>query len=60
MGLFDQDEAIQRMFESSVRAVNKDRHENEELSNVFLIPETEEIEADSFEVSAKGEAASEC
>ncbi|XP_011872400.1 PREDICTED: glutamate receptor ionotropic, kainate 2-like isoform X2 [Vollenhovia emeryi] len=54
VGLFDQDEAIQRTFESSVRAVNKDRHENEELSNVFLISETEEIdEADSFEISWK-------
>lgn len=53
VGLFDQDESIQRMFESSVRAVNKDRHENEELSNIFLLPEVEEIETDSFEASSK-------
>lgn len=48
------------MFESSIRAVNKDGQKKEELSNVILIPQTEEIKADPFEVSLKGEAASEC
>ncbi|XP_032677546.1 glutamate receptor ionotropic, kainate 2-like isoform X2 [Odontomachus brunneus] len=52
-GLFDEDEAIQRTFESSVRAVNKERHDNEELSNVYLMPESNDIEPDAFEVSAK-------
>lgn len=55
-GLFDQDEAIQRMFESSVKAVNKERHENEELSNVFLGAETSEVEIDLFEISETGNA----
>ncbi|XP_018367721.1 PREDICTED: glutamate receptor ionotropic, kainate 2-like [Trachymyrmex cornetzi] len=53
VGLFDQDEAIQQMFESSVRDVNQHRHEDQELSNVFFIPETEQIEGDPFEVSSK-------
>ncbi|XP_011691569.1 PREDICTED: glutamate receptor ionotropic, kainate 2-like, partial [Wasmannia auropunctata] len=53
VGLFDQDEIIQRLFESSVTAVNKDRYNNMELSNVFLISETEEIKTDPFEVSSK-------
>ncbi|XP_011138744.1 glutamate receptor ionotropic, kainate 2-like isoform X1 [Harpegnathos saltator] len=52
-GLFDEDEGIQRTFESSVRAVNKERHDNEELSNVYLMPESNEIEPDAFEVSAR-------
>nr|XP_012232574.1 PREDICTED: glutamate receptor ionotropic, kainate 2-like [Linepithema humile]XP_012232575.1 PREDICTED: glutamate receptor ionotropic, kainate 2-like [Linepithema humile] len=52
-GLFHEDEAIQRTFESSVKAINKERHENEELSNVYLIPETFEIEMDPFEVAVK-------
>ena len=56
VGVFHEDEAIQRVFESSVRAVNKERHENEELSNVYLIPEAFEVEMDPFEVSSKGKA----
>lgn len=60
VGLFDQDEAIQRMFESSVKAVNQDRHKNEEFSNVYLLPKAEEIETDSYEAWLKGEAACEC
>ncbi|XP_070167334.1 glutamate receptor ionotropic, kainate 2-like isoform X4 [Polyergus mexicanus] len=61
VGLFDQNEAdmkqnldIQRMFESSVKVVKEERHENEELSNVFLKPEVTDIETDTlFEVSLK-------
>ncbi|XP_012539056.1 glutamate receptor ionotropic, kainate 2 [Monomorium pharaonis] len=54
VGLFDEDEAIQSMFESSVKAVNKNRHEDEELSNVFLRAETEKIETDDlYEASLK-------
>lgn len=64
MGLFDQDEAdmkqnldIQRMFESSVKTVNKERHGNEEFLNVGLEPEVTDVETDSlFEVSSKGKA----
>lgn len=55
-GLFDQDEGFQTMFESSVRAINKERHENKELSNVFLGPEAIEVETDLFEISLKGKA----
>ncbi|XP_018404443.1 PREDICTED: glutamate receptor ionotropic, kainate 2-like [Cyphomyrmex costatus] len=53
VGLFDQDEAIQQMFESSVRTVNKHRHEDQELSNVFFLAETEKVQVDLFEVSSK-------
>lgn len=60
VGLFDQDEAIQQMFELSVEAVNKYKYEDQELSNVFFTSETEKIEVDLFEVSSKGEAASQC
>lgn len=64
VGLFDQDEAdmkqnldIQRMFESSVKAVNKERHGNEELLNVYLGSEVTDVETDTlFEVSLKGKA----
>ncbi|KAL0117231.1 hypothetical protein PUN28_010224 [Cardiocondyla obscurior] len=52
-GLFDQDEAIQRMFKSSVKEVNKYRHRIEELSNVYLAPEMERIEEDTLEASSK-------
>ncbi|XP_050461328.1 glutamate receptor ionotropic, kainate 2-like isoform X2 [Cataglyphis hispanica] len=52
-GLFDEDEGFQTMFESSVRVINKERHENEELSNVFLGPEAIQVETDLFEISLK-------
>ncbi|XP_029165094.1 glutamate receptor ionotropic, kainate 2-like isoform X2 [Nylanderia fulva] len=52
-GLFDQDDVIQRMFDSSVKAVNRERHENEELSNVYLVSEANEIDTDLYEVSTK-------
>lgn len=52
-GLFDQDEEIQLAFKSSVRVVNEERYENEELSNVYFLPETRDIETDAFEVSLK-------
>jgi len=48
------------MFELSIRAVNEDQNEDQELSNVFFEPEIEQIEGDSFEVSSKGETASQC
>ena len=50
-GLFDNEEGIQRTFEMSVKTVNKERHENEEFANVFLIAESKEVGTDSFEVS---------
>ncbi|KAG5316711.1 GRIK2 protein, partial [Acromyrmex insinuator] len=54
VGLFDQDEAMKQMFESSVRAVNQNRHEDQELSNqVFFESKIEQIEGDPFEVSSK-------
>ncbi|XP_072745109.1 glutamate receptor ionotropic, kainate 2 isoform X2 [Anoplolepis gracilipes] len=52
-GLFDQDKAIQRMFESSINTVNVERNENKELSNVFFESESTVIETDLFEVSTK-------
>lgn len=55
-GLFYEDEEIQRMFESSVKAVNKERHENEELSSTYFEMESTEIETDLFEVAVKGKA----
>lgn len=58
VGLFDQDEAIQRMFESSVKTVNKESHKNEEFLDVTLM-EMIEVETDSFDVSTKGETANE-
>jgi len=54
VGLFDQDEVIEQMFDSSVKAVNKDK---QTFSNLSLIPQIEEIEANPFEVSLKGKAA---
>jgi len=54
VGLFDQDEVIEQMFDSSVKAVNKDK---QKFSNLSLIPQIEEIEANPFEVSLKGKAA---
>ncbi|XP_011061173.1 PREDICTED: glutamate receptor ionotropic, kainate 2-like [Acromyrmex echinatior] len=54
VGLFDQDEAMKQMFESSVRAVNQNRYEDQELSNqVFFESKIEQIEGDPFEVSSK-------
>lgn len=44
------------MFESSVTAVNKARHGNDELSHAYFVPETNEIDTDLYEVSSKGEA----
>jgi len=57
VGLFDQDEVIEQMFDSSVKAVNKDK---QKFSNLSLIPQIEEIETNPFEVSLKGKAANEC
>lgn len=54
-GLFDrEDEAIQRTFASAVKAVNKERHENEELPNVYLLQEMPEIETDPFDMTSTG------
>ncbi|XP_076391777.1 glutamate receptor ionotropic, kainate 2 isoform X2 [Megachile rotundata] len=50
-GLFDDDEGIQRTFEMSARTVNRERHKNEEFSNVFLVAESKEVGTDPFEVS---------
>lgn len=56
VGLFDGDEGIERTFKSSVTMVNKKRHEDDELPNVYLLPEMHEVESNMFEVSTKGEA----
>jgi len=54
-GLFsDEDEEIQRTFASAVKMVNKERHENKELSNVFFTSEMPEIETDPFYAISKG------
>ncbi|CAK9800338.1 Glutamate receptor ionotropic, kainate 2 [Anthophora plagiata] len=52
-GLFDDDEGIQRTFETSIKTVNKERHENVEFSNVFLVAESNEVGTDPFDVSQK-------
>ncbi|CAL7945896.1 unnamed protein product [Xylocopa violacea] len=52
-GLFDNDEGIQRTFETSIKTVNRERHRNEEFANVFLEAESIEVGTDPFEVSQK-------
>ncbi|KAG7201426.1 hypothetical protein KM043_004186 [Ampulex compressa] len=52
-GLFDYDEAIRDVFQSSVNVVNEERHHNDELSNVFLFAKSHNVDADPFEVSQK-------
>lgn len=53
-GLFDSDDEIQRCFETSVKAVNRERHENSEFANVFLVAESSQVNTDPFAVSLKG------
>ncbi|XP_053993470.1 glutamate receptor ionotropic, kainate 2-like [Hylaeus volcanicus] len=52
-GLFDDGEEMQRAFETSAQTVNKERHENEEFSNVYLVAKSNQVSTDSFEVSSK-------
>ncbi|XP_061943148.1 glutamate receptor ionotropic, kainate 2-like isoform X5 [Apis cerana] len=52
-GLFDDEAGIRRTFETSIKAVNKERHVKEEFSNVFLMAESNEVGTDPFEVSQK-------
>ncbi|XP_015429531.1 PREDICTED: glutamate receptor ionotropic, kainate 2-like [Dufourea novaeangliae] len=52
-GLFDNGEEIQRAFETSVKTVNKERHENPEFANVFLVAESSQVEMEPFQVSRK-------
>lgn len=53
-GLFDNGGDIQRTFETSAKAVNKERHENMEFANVFLVADSNEVNTDPYEVSVKG------
>ncbi|XP_043524316.1 glutamate receptor ionotropic, kainate 2-like isoform X5 [Frieseomelitta varia] len=50
-GLFDTDDGIQRTFESSVKRVNQERHENDEFPDVFLVAKSNEVDTDPFNVS---------
>jgi len=54
-GLFnDKDEEIQRTFTSAIKMVNKERHENEELSNTYFAQEMPDIKTDPFYATSKG------
>ncbi|XP_076245602.1 glutamate receptor ionotropic, kainate 2 [Calliopsis andreniformis] len=50
-GLFDSGDEIQRTFETSVKTVNRERHENPEFANVFLVAESSQVNTNPFEVS---------
>lgn len=59
-GLFDDEAGIRRTFETSIKAVNKERHVRKEFSNVFLMAESNEVGTDPFEVSQKGSPRNMC
>ncbi|XP_031827369.1 glutamate receptor ionotropic, kainate 2 isoform X2 [Nomia melanderi] len=52
-GLFDNGDEMQRTFETSVKTVNRERHENPEIMNVFLVTESNQVGTDPYEVSQK-------
>ena len=54
-GLFNDEDPSRQAFILSINAVNKMRHNSDEFSNVFLVPETMVITKDPFEVSQNGE-----
>ncbi|KAK2579603.1 hypothetical protein KPH14_010896 [Odynerus spinipes] len=52
-GFFDDDEMIQYSFELSIRSINRERYENSEFSNVYLVPDVPNIIPDAFDVTTK-------
>lgn len=52
-GLFDDDDGIQRTFETSINTVNRERNKNPELAKVFFLADSNEVGTDPLEVSEK-------
>ncbi|XP_011645300.1 glutamate receptor ionotropic, kainate 2-like isoform X1 [Pogonomyrmex barbatus] len=50
-GLFDSDEMIQKAFEISIKAVNKNFTAAQHAKDIFLIPKTEKINKNAFQVA---------
>lgn len=53
-GLFDSDEVIQQAFEISIEAINKNIAGSKHATSVLLIPKSEKISKNSFQVSQIG------
>lgn len=53
-GIFDSDEMIQRAFEISIKAVNKNITVSEDAMGVLLTPRTEKINKNAFHVAKIG------
>lgn len=54
-GIFPENDLTEKAFNLAIRKVNRDRHDSEDLSNIYFVNETIHDE-DVFEISQNGKS----